>query len=170
MNAVTLLQHVEDYLAPLVEEEDKGIFSIAADPEEALEMLAGNAPTRWRLVLIFAGYDPIQQDDGDDSFADAVLKLYAQLPASFGSRPTGELHRTQPGGTPPMLERIEKVSFWLRALRLDVRGLDCRQFRFQGSEWEAETKSGKALTRTHRLDFRVTVALDVPARPSAWQG
>lgn len=164
MTATTLLQQLDDYLQPLIEAEDKGVFSIAADPQEALESLAGNAPTRWRCVLIFGGYDGIGQEDGDDSFADARLSLYVQLPVSFGNRPTSELHRTQPGGTPAMLERIEKVCLWLRQLRLRAPGIDCRQFRFQSSDWETETQSGKAITRTHRLDFKVAIALDVPAR------
>lgn len=168
MNATTLLQHLEDYLTPLMLAEEKGVLSVAADPEEALEMLAGNAPTRWRLVLIFAGYQPIGQDDGDDSFADALLKLYVQLPASAANAPTNELHRTQVGGNPPMLDRIEKAGLWLRRLRLNVDGVDCRQFRFQGSEWETETRSGKAINRTHRLDFQVTVALDVAAEEVTW--
>jgi hypothetical protein len=168
MNATTLLQHLEDYLKPLVIDEDSGVFSIAADPAEALEMLAANSPKRWRLALIFAGYEGIEQNDGDDSFAHALLKLYVQLPASSANQPANELHRTQAGGTPPMLDRIEKVRLWLSRLRLNVDGVDCRQFRFQGSEWETETRSGKALNRTHRLDFEVALALDVAATDVVW--
>ncbi len=163
MNATRLLQYLDYYLKPLVEG-DGGVFSIAADPQEALEMLAGNAPKRWRLALVFDGYNqPNEPDDDAEVFADALLKLFIQLPASAANAPKSELHQTQGDGTPPMLDRIEAVRLWVSRLRLNVPGVDCRQFRFYGSGWEAETKSGKALNRTHFLDFRINLALDVAA-------
>lgn len=169
MNATTLLQHLEDYLSPLLQAEEKAVLSIAADPEEALEMLAGDAPKRWRVALVFAGYEGIQQDDGGGNpYGDAVLKFYVQLPASFANPPNHELHRTRSDDTPPMLDRIEKVRLWMCRLRLNLEGVDCRQFRFSGSDWETETKSGKALQRTHRLDFKITLALDVAAEDVTW--
>lgn len=163
MKATLLLTTLESYLQPLVDEEG-GVFSIAAEPQEALEMLAGNAPKRWRLVLVWGGYTTIDPDDGADGFADNALKLYLQMPGSMSNKPAGELHRDSETA-PAMVARIELVILWIRRLRLNLPGVDCRQIRFAGGEWEIETKSGKPLHRTHRCDFLVTTELDEAAEP-----
>lgn len=168
MKATLLLTTLEDYLKPLMLEEDSGVFSVAADAQEALEMLAGNAPTRWRLVLVWGGYTPTDTDDSGEDFPDTELQFFVQLPARMDNRPSDELHRTSPQGVPPMLDRIELVLLWLRRVRLDIPGVDCRQLRFAGCGWETETKGGRPLTRTHRMDFKVTTALDEPLTPIKW--
>jgi hypothetical protein len=162
MKAHALLQTLDLYLSKLVEAE-AGEFAIHSDPESALESLSGQAPSKWRVAMVWSGYQGINQDSDTDTAQDSTLKLYLQFPESMEAQPTKELFRKSKRNVPAMLERIEKVILWMRMLRIETEEFDnTRGFRFQGSDWEAETKSGHRVQRTHRIDFKGTTMLDQP--------
>jgi hypothetical protein len=158
LKSTDLLAAIDGYLRPYVIAE-AGKFAIAADPDSALEMLSGDAPKRWRCVLVFDGYQGIQSNESYDGFVDAKIAVYVQLPGGLTNKPTSELFKPTLA-SPAMLSRIELVILLLRRLALRGYGIaDCRGLRFQGSQWVA-SHHGAAMLHTHRLDFLISICLD----------
>lgn len=151
--ADAILRKVEDALRPLLTAAG-GILDTASDAGHALELLA-TAPPAWRVILGWPGWgEHPQAREGM-----AVVRVFAivQGPSGLHVRRGEQTHRGTPADPVPLMERIETVSGWIRALRFpDGSGIDRAGFALAGSAW---IDLDGVHTKQHQLDFEAVAAL-----------
>jgi hypothetical protein len=153
LSADALFRAVEDGLRPRVTAAG-GILDAASDAGHALELLA-TAPPAWRVILGWPGW-------GEHPAARegmAVFRVFAivQGPVGLHVRPGEQTHRGTPADPVPLMERIETVACWMRAMKFgNGTGIDRAGFSLTGSAW---LDLEDIRTKQHQLDFEVAAAL-----------
>lgn len=147
-----MMTSLQRALEPLVAEAG-GVLAVAADPEDALGMLAV-APLRWRLVLVFAGHG----DHPEARAGVATAKLACIVQRAKGLPVNNGADATDARGTlPGLLALVSTVSQWVRAVSFPADcNVDVAGFAQTGSN--ALVLDNPA-TRQHQIDFAITLAL-----------
>lgn len=159
MDASTILNAAEAYLAPLVEA-NNGSLVIAETLEDAIEMLQV-APSGWRAILTMDGDQP-GESVNPAGLTTAQLVAYVQAPKGM-ERPRRSLsHANRRDGTPSFFTRRDWLIRKIRGLKMSHREIDTipRTFEYKGSAW-FKIEALPAF-RTMACTFEVTYALDDP--------
>ena len=159
MNAARFLRGLEDHLRPVITAE-KGLVSIAAEPQEALELLGKQAPERWGICLVWQGYGGPSDDDFNEGQVNK-LSVFVRVPVGLMMGPGNAVHRGTPGGAASVLELVEFVNVALRRIVFDNEDIEARRLRLVKSEWYRK-EDGKTL-RIHELQFELVTILDAAA-------
>ena len=153
LSAAELLRAVEETLRPLAAELD-GELHVATTPDHLVEILTV-APTRWRMIIGWPGYG----DHPDALLGMGAHRIYAMIQVAEGLTldKADVLHRGRVGLPMSMMDLIETVSKWFRALRFPSGyHLDPKGFAQEDSQWvEVEGLT----TLQHQLDFVIHAAL-----------
>lgn len=159
MTITAILTALEDYLRPLVLAE-KGILSVAETAEDAMELLSGDAPTRWRVVLSTDG-EKAPENDGRAGHVINDITVYVQAPKDLDVDPGKGIHRNAAANSPAFLARLGWVIRKLRAVRFDDDEIDEQQnLNYRGWTW---LKYQDALAwRAAKITFELLFVLDDP--------
>lgn len=156
-----ILQALEDHLRPLVEGQG-GIVDIAETADDALQMLAGNAPTKWRVILTATGDAPADDPSGRSGYVVGGFSAIVQAPLGMVAKPGKTLHRTH-GTTASFLARLNFVIRKLRAVVFDAGEIDCeRNLMFDGWRWLRDGEENRAW-RAAEIQFQLYYVLDDPS-------
>lgn len=158
MTSATILAAVEDYLSPLVIEND-GMVSVAETEEDALEELS-QGPNRWRVILCMDG-DKGLEDPNPGCCVEARLIAYVQAPKGNEAVRNRSIARESIRGTPAFFTRLHWLIRKLRGLDLAASDIDRTGFRYRGWEWLRY--DGQAAFRTAKANFDLIFAHDDPA-------
>jgi hypothetical protein len=156
-----ILQSLEDWLRPLVEGQG-GIVDVAETADDALQMLSGNAPTKWRVILTATGDTLADDPTAASGYVVGGLSAIVQAPLGLSAKPGKTLHRTTSGNA-SFLARLNFVIRKLRAVAFDDDEIDCeRNLMFRDWAWlreGAETRGWRAA----EVRFDLYYVLDDPA-------
>lgn len=153
MNAETILQVLETALRPVVEL-GGGRLEMASDPDHVLEILCGSAPKRWRVILNYAGEEPV---DPDNASGIRILTVACTVQASrgFQIQPGRHVFRETPAGRDSLLHLSDDIDRLFRGFSGTApNDLDCRGFKFAGRQWlSIENIPTRQLTTNFRIKF-----------------
>jgi hypothetical protein len=157
MDSAAFLTALEDGLRPQVEAAG-GRLEVATDPDHVLEILAGEAPKSWRVILNWAGDEAV-----DETTSPGIVywSLAATIQAARGLavNPGADAHRVKANGRDPLMTLKSKVSRWIRGFSGDHQDLHCDGFRYVSGAWlVVENLPTRQITLTHRC----ILALDEP--------
>lgn len=160
MKIAAIIASLEDYLKPLVTAEG-GIISVVETAEDAMEMLAGTAPEKWRLVLSTDG-EKAPEDDGRAGHVVSEIVAYVQAPKGMETKPGRSLHRRSTNNGKPFLDRLNWVIRKLRAVTFDNDEIDEQQaLNYRGWEWLKY--QDQPAWRTAKATFELLYVHDDPA-------
>lgn len=160
MQIATILAALEDYLRPIVEA-DAGVLSVSETETDALEMLAGNAPDKWRVVLSCDG-ETAPEEFGRAGHVLGRVLVYLQQPKGLENPQRKSLHRARTGKQTPFLARLHWLIRKLRAVQFDHDEIDAQQaLNYRGWEWIKV--DGFAAFRAARAQFEILFVHDDPA-------
>lgn len=159
MTIATILTSLEDYMRPLVQAED-GILSVVETVEDLIEMLGGNAPEKWRVVLSTDG-EKAPEGTGRGGHVVNEITVYVQVPRGMEVRPSKALHRQGTNNRPSFLARLSWVIRKLRAVRFDHAEIDgVENLNYRGWEWLKY--QDLPAWRTAKLTFELLYVADDP--------
>mgnify|MGYP001012758005 CR=1 FL=1 len=159
MNAVRLMTTLEAQLRPVFALH-KGITSIAAEPQEALELLGKQAPERWGVCLVWQGYGGTPDADLPEAQTNK-LSVFVRVPIGLMLEPGDAIWKATPGGAASVLELVEFVCLAVRRIKFSNEDVDSRGFLLTKSDWWRK-EEGKTL-RIHELQFELVTILDAAA-------
>lgn len=156
-----ILQAIEDYLTPLVEAQE-GVVDVAETADDAVQMLAGNAPKKWRLILTATGDTPADDPSGRAGYVVGGFSAIVQAPLGMAAKPGKSLHRTH-GGKASFLARLNFVIRKLRGVAFDDDEIDCeRGLIFDGWRWLRDGEENR-MWRAAEAQFQLYYVLDDPS-------
>jgi hypothetical protein len=154
-DSAAILRYLEAALAPLVQA-NGGECLVAADEDTAIGMLA-MAPRAWRVVLQYDGRG--EQESARLAISPWRFVVWVQAAKGLPVKPGNDVHQARAGGAPPMLDLVDAVDGWTRALDFSqVPGVQCPGARSTGGAW-VSLESDRA--RQHRLSFELLAELPV---------
>lgn len=159
MDASTILNAVENYLSPLMAEND-GRLVVAETLEDAIEMLQV-APKDWRVILTIDGDAP-NESINSAGLTVAQLVAYVQAPKGLEVPRRSLSHANRRDATPSFFTRRDWMIRKIRGLKLAHAEIDStpRTFEYKGSVWfKVDTMP---MFRTQACTFEITYALDDP--------
>jgi hypothetical protein len=137
MTITALLISLENYLRPLVAAQG-GVVSVVETIDDVLEMLEGDAPTGWRVILSADG-EKASEDFNRAGNVVAEITAYLQVNKNaFEVQPRKSLHREASDGTPSFLTRLHWLVRKLRAVSWDHDEIDQEGLNYRGWEWFKE--------------------------------
>lgn len=159
MDASTILNAVESYLAPLMAD-NKGSLVVAETLEDAIELLQV-APSNWRAILTMDGDAP-NENINSAGLTVAQLVAYVQAPKGMEVPRRSLSHANRRDGTPSFFTRRDWMIRKIRGLKLTHQEIDStpRTFEYKGSVW-FKIENLPAF-RTQACTFEITYALDDP--------
>lgn len=159
MDASTILNAVEAYLAPLVVA-NKGSLVAAETLEDAIELLT-MAPDKWRAIITLDGDQPNEAVNAA-GLTTAQLVAYVQAPKGMEVPRRSLSHANRRDGTPSFFARRDWLIRKIRGLKMAHQEIDSmpRTFEYKGSVW-FKIESLPAF-RTMASTFEITYALDDP--------
>lgn len=139
MSPALLLRTLEDMLEPVIEAEG-GRFQIAATPDDALGLLR-TSPDRWRAIINWGGSTAKSGTYG--TAHTGRLEVIVQTPKGLARNPGKEVYLSTASGGLPLLDRVEQLNSWIRAIRyysddeLTIKrdDVDCKGYRETDAQW-----------------------------------
>ena len=139
MTPALLLRTLEDILGPVVASES-GVLEVAATPDDALGLLR-TSPDRWRAILQWGGSTAKAGTRG--TAHTGRLEFVVQTPKGLSRNQGKEVYRATASGGLPLLDRVEQLNSWVRAIRwyedddLETHrnDVDCRGAQETNGEW-----------------------------------
>ena len=161
MTIDVILQALEDHLRPLVEGQG-GLVDIAETADDALQMLAGNAPLKWRVILTATGDTLADDPNARSGYVAGGFSAIVQAPLGMAAKPGKSLHRTTSGGG-SFLARLNFIIRKLRAVAFDDDEIDCeRNLMFERWQWLRDGEEQRTW-RAAEAQFQLYYVLDDPA-------
>lgn len=148
-----LTRQIAGALEPLIEDR-KGSLDVASTPEHSYELLQVK-PRGWRVVMGWEGWEP--NEGARESYVDDRYYFFIQIPKGMSIRPGKKVHQARPGTDDNMMDLIQVLDAWVRAMRFGGGGIDKAGMVPDGGEWVAiETERGGLIEATQfRLAYRL---------------
>lgn len=161
MDSALFLEALENGLRPKVVAAG-GRLEVATDPDHVLEILAGEAPKAWRVILNWAGEEAV-----DETTSPGIVywSLASTIQAAKGLSvsPGSDAHRTKGNGRDPLMTLKNHVSRWIRGFSGAHPDLHCDGFRYVSGAWlVVENLPTRQITLTHRCILALDPPIDTP--------
>lgn len=161
MTLATILQALEDYLAPLITD-TRGKLVIAETELDAQEELALNSGN-YNVTLCPVGGESAEDMDQGGYVADSIA-LFLQVPKVMSAGANKGLHRTGSGRPMNFMARLAWLQKQVRGFVVESAQIDdgcARVLRFKDWDW-VRVDGQPATVRAARLRFEVRYVLDEP--------
>lgn len=150
MNAALLLRVIEDGLRPVVVA-GGGVLDVASDPAHVIEILCGEGPKGWRLVLGYAGERAVEPDDAT-GIREVELTTTVQAARGLAVKSGANAHRDTASGRDSLLKISDQVDRWMRGFTGTTYGDIEEAFRFISRQWiEIEGSPLRQVMNTHSI-------------------